>query len=87
MHSMGRKRTIRYRERDLEVESVDFTTREEHWNEYALGDGATVRVRVLPVEMLVATRERNEAGDPLVVVSNQVLVQYLRPEEGTEDER
>ena len=84
---MGRKRTIKYRDRDLEVESVDFTTREERWNEYELEDGATVRVRVVPVEMLVATQERNDAGDPLVVVSNQVLVQYLKPEEGTDDER
>jgi hypothetical protein len=58
---------------------IDYETVKEHWNEYRLSNGAHVRLRLVPTEFLV-TGEKNEAGDPVIAVSAQMLVTYQKPE-------
>jgi hypothetical protein len=59
---------------------IPFETIEEHWNEYRLENGATVKLRVVPGTILLGD-EKLEGGDPLVIVQSNVLVQYLQPAE------
>ena len=78
---MGRTTQVQYGGKQIPGLSLDFENVSEHWNEYKLENGGVVRVRVVPVEIVV-TEERNQQGEPVVVVKSSVLVQYREPELG-----
>lgn len=72
---MSRETRVEYQGRQIEGTSMDFESVKELWNEYRLENGATVRVKIVPVE-IVLTGENNPVGDPLVVVKSSILVHY-----------
>ena len=64
---------------EVKAREVPFRVVEEHWNEYALEDGTTVRLRTSAVKILQILDENGEPaktpdGDPNIVVNHQTNV-------------
>lgn len=72
---MPRRTTVNLRGRELDGELAEFTSKEEHWNEYELADGGLVRVRIVVSEIIVCD-EKNDDGNPLVVVKSSIIVSH-----------
>ena len=56
----------------------EFRPVKEDWSVYQLGNGATVKIRVL-VESIHTTDETTPDGQPLIVVRQAPIVLYEKP--------
>ena len=63
----------------------DYETIREGWNEYRMSDGVTVRLKSVAQRLARVLDEngnpaRNNAGDPFVIVSSQLVVVSIDPD-------
>jgi hypothetical protein len=63
----------------VKAREISFRVMEEHWNEYALEDGTTVRIRTVAVKMFQVLDANGEPamtpdGDHNIVVHHQTTV-------------
>lgn len=71
--------------KSYEVQTVDFSTVREEWNEYRLEDGTRVRFKAVVQRIAVAVddegnRQRMEDGQVIVAVASHNLVVATSPE-------
>ena len=71
---MGKPRKIKWKDKEIEVEDLDFDIINESPSEYKAEDGTIIRVRVVTTNIFRAVEEKTPDGDPLFIVrSNNVL--------------
>ena len=76
---MARKSRINIGDRVIEAEDMEFQTVREDWNEYAVEDGYSVRIKLV-VSSILKTDERDGQGNPVYVVQSTNIVKVLAPE-------
>lgn len=76
---MARKSRINIGDRVIEAEDMEFQTVREDWNEYAVEDGYSVRIKLV-VSSILKTGERDAQGSPVYVVQSTNIVKVLPPE-------
>lgn len=75
MPPMRRKMPIGPEGRPVEAELIDVQSSQEHWNQYLLGDGTTLKLKVVATEVWRAVDQFDAEGNPLYIVkSGNVLV-------------
>jgi hypothetical protein len=85
---LARKKKTRLPDgRTVEGSVVPFQTGGEHWNEYLIEDGSTLKVKLVATEIIKVDNEYDDQGNPLYALhSTQVVVvdspEDLRREEG-----
>ena len=62
--------------KEIQVQEVDFETIKERWNEYALRDGTTVKVKTIVLKIFQIIDENGKPtvtyeGDPNVLVRSE----------------
>ena len=65
---------VPFQGREIEVQEVDTVTSNEQWNEYQLTDGTVLLIKIVLVRIRKALTEKNDSGDPIVLVDTQVIV-------------
>lgn len=76
---MARKSRINIGDRVIEAEDMEFQTTREDWNEYAVEDGYSVRIKLV-VSSILKTGEKDAQGNPVYVVQSTNIVKVLPPE-------
>ena len=65
---------IPYKGQQVDATEVDFEVRKEDWSEYQLRDGATIKMKMVVIEVLKVPDEYDNEGNPIYVIkSNNVL--------------
>lgn len=79
---MGRKRKIRTSD-GQEVEATVMTFQEggEHWNEYIVGDGTLVRMKLVATEVLRLDGEYDLEGNPIYLINSTNVTHVSAPDE------
>jgi hypothetical protein len=69
------ERTVDFQGRRVQGTEVGFDTIREEWNEYALRDGTTIKVKTVLTNVVRLNGEHDPQGDPVYVVksNNQVV--------------
>lgn len=61
--------------RVVDAEQADVQSSQEPWNQYLLGDGTTLKLKVIVTEIWRAVGEYDNDGNPLYIAkSNNILV-------------
>jgi len=77
---MPRKVKIKWRERPVEGEEIDFDPLAEKWNEYRLSDGTLIKLKLV-ISRIVRIEEYNEQGEPIYIISSQNVLSATVPPE------
>ena len=65
---------VPYQGRQVEGHSVDFLTRKEDFNEYQLGDGKILRIKMVVTRIIRLEEEKTPDGSPIYLVQSQNIV-------------
>ncbi|MFC1870972.1 hypothetical protein ACFLYF_01015 [Chloroflexota bacterium] len=65
---------VPYQGRQVEGQSVDFLTRKEDFNEYQLGDGKILRIKMVVTRIIKLEEEKAPDGKPIYLVQSQNIV-------------
>jgi hypothetical protein len=75
------KRKVNLNGQEFSAEEISFESIiPEHWNEYALADGTSMKVKVVLADVLRVDGQWTVTGDPLYTVNAQVVVNTNSPE-------
>ena len=77
---MPRKVKVKWRERSVEGEEIDFDPLAEKWNEYRLSDGTLIKLKLV-ISRIVRIEEYNEQGEPIYIISSQNVLSTTVPPE------
>ena len=69
-----RRRTVRFRNQDVEALEMPFQNIAEHWNEYLLNDGSVLRVKSVVTEILKIPEAYDSEGSPIYMVKSAQVV-------------
>ena len=69
------ERTVDFQGRKVQGTEVGFDTMREEWNEYALRDGTSLKVKTVLTSVVRLNGEHDPQGDPVYLVrsNNQVV--------------
>ena len=69
------ERTVDFQGRKVQGTEVGFDTIREEWNEYALRDGTSIKVKTVLTNVVRLNGEHDPQGDPVYVIrsNNQVV--------------
>ncbi len=68
------KQKYAYQGREVDGESVEFTTQGEQWTVYNLADGSLMRVKLVMMDVARLDDEFNQNGDPIYMFSAQQVI-------------
>jgi hypothetical protein len=75
------ERTVDFQGRKVQGTEVGFDTMREEWNEYALSDGSTIKVKTVLTSVVRLNGEHDPQGDPVYLIrSNSHVVCVEVPE-------
>lgn len=77
---MGLRKTVDYQGRRVEAEVVNFEAKAEGWNQYALEDGTSLKMKLVLLEVVRLVDEYGPTGDPVYVFSAQQIVGSASPD-------
>ena len=77
---MGQKKTIEYQGRKVEGEVLEFDAKSEVWNQYALEDGTSMKMKLVLLEVIRVLNEFSPNGDPVYQFSAQQIVGITSPD-------
>ncbi len=66
---------------EKEVQLIDIQQANEHWNQYLLGDGTVLRIKLVATEVLRIEGEWDQEGNPIYVVRSSNVLSINAPEE------
>jgi hypothetical protein len=66
----GKKVKVPFQGRLIDGEEVPFTEVEERWNEYDLGDGTRIRIKLV-LTKVIRLDEFNPDNEPVYVIASQ----------------
>lgn len=77
------KRKVRFTPQgpEKEVQLIDIQQSNEHWNQYLLGDGTVLRIKLVATEVLRIEDEWDQEGNPIYVVKSSNVLSVNPPEE------
>lgn len=70
------KRTIQFKDKEVEGTEVSFETIREEWNVYRLTDGTTLKFKAVVANIIRLDDEHNDVGDPIYIVNSRNLMTY-----------
>lgn len=60
-----------------EGEEVDFENEKEHWNDYKLADGTTLKVKLVLVNVVRSRDQYDALGNPIYGITSQNIIKVL----------
>ena len=86
-----RRMKVTWNERECDAEIVDIISESETPNQYLLGDGSSLTLKTVVLQILRVIGEVNQEGDPIYLVKSQQLVHAVPKErlvnESEDDEK
>lgn len=76
---MERKVKVPFGDKQVNGTEVDVQSTKEHWNEYVLEDGTTLRMKVV-VQQVIRLEERRPDGEPIYVLRSINIVDARVPD-------
>jgi hypothetical protein len=77
-------RKLRVFEQEVDVVDVEFKPIVEHFNEYELGDGSSIRVKAVATSIMRIHNQFGADGDPIYIVitspATRVIKSTLKPD-------
>lgn len=70
------ERTVDFQGRKVQGAEVGFDTMREEWNEYALRDGSTIKVKTVLTSVVRLNGEHDPQGDPVYLLRLLELVHH-----------
>ncbi len=66
---------------EKDAQLVDIQQSNEHWNQYLLGDGTVLRIKLVATEVWRIEGEWDQEGNPFYVVKSSNVLSVNPPEE------
>ena len=66
---------------EKDAQLVDIQQSSEHWNQYLLGDGTVLRIKLVATEVWRIEGEWDQEGNPFYVVKSSNVLSVNPPEE------
>ena len=77
---MGQKKTVEYQGRMVPGEVLEFEAKNEAWNQYALEDGTSMKMKLVLLEVVRLLNEFTPTGEPVYIFSAQQIVGITSPD-------
>ena len=77
---MGQKKTVDYQGRKVEAEVLEFEAKGEAWNQYALEDGSSLKMKTVLLDVSRLLNEYDDKGEPVYVFAAQQIVGITAPD-------
>lgn len=81
MPPMRRKMPVGPNGRVVDAELVDVQSSQESWSQYLLGDGTTLKLKIVVTEIWRAVDEFDNDGNPLYIVKSGNILVVNAPDE------
>ncbi len=65
---------------EKEAELIDIQQSDEHWNQYLLGDGTVVKLKLVATEVWRAVGEWDQDGNPVYIIKSSNVLTVIPPE-------
>lgn len=66
---------------EKDAQLIDIQQSSDHWNQYLLGDGTVLKMKVVVTEVWRIEGEWDQEGNPIYVVKSQNVLSASPPEE------
>lgn len=66
---------------EKDAQLIDIQQSNEHWNQYLLGDGTVLRIKLVATEVWRIEGEWDQEGNPFYVVKSSNVLSVNPPEE------
>lgn len=78
--ALGQKKTVEYQGRMVPGEVLEFEAKNEAWNQYALEDGTSMKMKLVLLEVVRLLNEFTPTGEPVYIFSAQQIVGITSPD-------
>lgn len=77
---MASERKIQYKDKEVTALTLDFEAKGEAWSHYTLEDGATMKMKVILLDVKRIEGEYSEDGNPVYQISAQYIMGIDAPD-------
>jgi hypothetical protein len=77
---LAQRKTIEHQGRKVEAEVLEFEAKTEGWNQYALEDGTSLKMKVVLLEVARLIGEYDAKGEPIYTLTAQQITGITAPD-------